>query len=203
MAQSEDEKAVQNIKDPTERKKAYYTRQRQNASAGSATQKKIQSKLNLGDEIRGFAKDTLGKVMASGPFSIPGGRAEEAASSLIPRVGEEAEEASTSMVPRRSSAPPAKHYQHLGRATPVKKALPSNKRALGSSKAPSVGRGQTSKALSGAKSPKALPGGSKKALTSSEHGDYNAELGKQTKRAKIPGGKKGAVKGSRRKVAAP
>jgi hypothetical protein len=191
MAMTEDEKAVQGIKDPTARKAAYYTRQRQNASAGSATQKKIQSKLGLGDEIRGFAKDTLGKIMASGPFSIPGARAEEAASSLVPRLGEEAEEASTSMVPRRASAPPAKSYQHLGRATPVKKALPSNKRALGGSgKTPSVGSSET---------PKVLSGGTKKALTTSGEKDYQGELSAQTKRARIPGGKKGAVKGSRKK----
>lgn len=211
MAQTEDEKAVQDIKDPTARKKAYYTRQRQNASIGSATQKKIQGKLNFGDEVRGFAEDQMQKIMASGPWSLPAGKAgaaadavEGAVGKLIPRMGKsEAEEVgSKSLVPRRStSGPPAKSYQHLGRATPVKKALPSKGRALGSSKgAPEVGSGSTTKALSSPKGPKALPGkGKQKALSTSSHHDYNGELARLTKRSKIPGGKKGAVKGSRKK----
>ena len=215
MAMTEDEKAVQGIKDPTERKKAYYTRQRQKASIGSAESKKIHSKMNLGDDIRGFANDQMQKIMASGPWSIGGeaGAAADAvkgaASRLIPSAGKAAESeaaegvGSKALVPRRStSGPPAKSYQHLGSATPVKKALPSKGRALGSSKgAPEVGSGSTTKALSSSKGPKALPGGKQKALSTSSHHDYNGELARLTKRSKIPGGKKGAVKGSRKKAA--
>jgi len=201
MAMTEDEKAVQGIKDPKARKAAYYTRQRQNASAGSATQKKIQSKLNFGDEVRGFAKDQLGKIMSSGPYSIPGERAasagadvaESAMSRMVPHTGEES--ASKSLVPERSTS-----YQHLGRATPVKKALPSNKRALGSSEGPpKLGSKSKGPALGSSKGPKAVGGPKRKAISTSKESDYAAELGTQTKRSKIPGGKKGAVKGSRKK----
>jgi hypothetical protein len=197
---------------------------------GSAEKGKIESKLNLGDEIRGFAKDQYQQVMASGPWSIPGGEvgkgiggvvsaAKAGLSHLIPKsageaaekvagavVGKEAGQAadeigsSRSLVPRRSSAPPSKSYQHLGRATPVKKVLPSKGRALGGSgKAPSVGSGETSESLSSSKGMKNVTGTGRKSLPSSKHGDYDAELGKQTSRSKIPGGKKGAVKGSRKK----
>src|SRR5208282_4306722 len=110
---------------------------------------------------------------------------------------EEAGGASKSLIPRRSSAPPAKSYQHLGRATPVKKALPSSKRALGSSKAPSVGSAESAKGLSGSKV-RAVSGHiqqANKALTSSGHHDFQGELAAQTKRSRIPSGKKGAVKG--------
>lgn len=210
--------AVQKIKDPGKRKAAYYKLQREHAeeSGDQATTDKIYSKLGKKshnvDSTRGDKA-----ILGAAPF-IPealAGLGEMAAArgalgvgKMIPRLGRAAEggeagTASKSLVPRRSSTPPEKSYQHLGRATPVKKALPSNKRALGDSgKAPSVGRKSSSKTLSGKQGSKALTSGSQKALPSGDHKAFDNELAAQTKRSKIPGGKKGAIKGSRKKVVA-
>jgi hypothetical protein len=219
MAQNEQEMAVQGIKDKGKRKAAYYKLQRENAEEGGdqATTDKIYSKLGRKshnvDSARGDkailgvapfipeAAAGLGEMAAARGVRALGSKA----ASMIPRLGKgEAEEAGTasrSLVPRRSTAPPAKSYQHLGRATPVKKALPSKGRALGSSKgAPSVGSSTTGRALSGRQGAKAVTGGTQKSLSTSDHHDYNGELAAQTKRSKIPGGKKGAVKGSRKKT---
>jgi hypothetical protein len=219
MARSEQELAAERIGkgDKAKTKQAYYKLQREHAeeSGDQATTDKIYSKLGKKshnvDSARGDkailgvapfipeAAAGIGEMAAARGIRALGSKA----ASMVPRLGrgeaEEVGEASTSMVPRRSSVPPAKSYQHLGRATPVKKALPSNKRALGSSTAPSVGSRTSGTALTGAKGPKALTGGARKSISSSGHSDYNAELGKQTKRSNIPGGKKGAVRGSRKK----
>jgi hypothetical protein len=106
---------------------------------------------------------------------------------MVPKAAEEAgegvESAVSRLVPKRStSGPPAKSYQHLGRATPVKKALPSSKGALGGSKgAPSIGSKTSGEALSASKGPKALTGGKQKAVSTSGHHDFNGELAKVSK----------------------
>lgn len=219
MAQSEQEMAVQRIKDPGKRKAAYYKLQREHAeeSGDQATTDKIYSKLgkkshnvdsSRGDKaILGVAPFLPEAAAGLGEMAAARGVA-KLGSKLIPRLGKGAEAseagASRSLIPKRStSGPPAKSYQHLGRATPVKKALPSNKRALGSSKAPSVGSAETSKGLSASRGPKALSGGNQKALSTSGHHDFQGELAAQSKRAKIPAKKKGAVRqGPKQKVSA-
>lgn len=217
MAQSEQEMAVQRIKDPGKRKSAYYKLQREHAeeSGDQSTTDKIYSKLGKKshnvDSSRGD-KAILGVApfipeAAAGLGEMAAARGAAGLGKMIPRLGrgeaEEAGQGSKALVPRRNSAPPSKSYQHLGRATPVKKALPSYSRALGSSKAPSVGSAETSKGLASPKGKvKAVSGGTQqanKALSTSGHHDYQGELAAQSKRAKIPGGKKGAVKGSRKK----
>ena len=230
MARSEEELAAERIGkgNKAKTKQAYYKLQREHAEEGGdqAATDKIYSKLGKKshnvDSSRGDkailgaapfipeAAAGLGEMAASRGAAMLGSKA----ASMIPRLGARAEASeageaaegavrgSKSLVPKRStSGPPAKSYQHLGRATPVKKALPSKGRALGSSKgAPEVGSGSTTKALSSPKGPKALPGkGKQTALSTSSHHDYNGELARLTKRSKIPGGKKGAVKGSRKK----
>lgn len=216
MARSEQEGAVQGIKDPAKRKAAYYKLQREHAeeSGDQATTDKIYAKLGKKshnvDSSRGD-KAILGMApflpeAAAGLGEMAAARGAASLGKMIPRLGKGAEseaQSSRALVPRVKSSAPAKSVQHLGRATPVKKALPSNKRALGGSgKAPSVGSGETPKALTGGKV-RAVSGSSRqanKALTSSGHSDYNAELGRQAKRSTIPGGKKGAVRGSRKKA---
>jgi hypothetical protein len=215
MAVDEQQKAVQRIKDPGKRKQAYYKLQREHAeeSGDQATTDKIYSKLGKKSHNVDSARGDKA-ILGAAPF-IPeaiSGLGEMAAargvralgSKLIPHSGAEAaeeEKGVSSLVPRSSpkSSPPAKSYQHLGRATPVKKALPSNRRALGSSKAPRVGSSTTSKGLSGKSGAKALTGGAQKSIGTSDHHDFQGELEAQTKRSKIPSGKKGAVKGSRKK----
>lgn len=224
MALNEQERAAQRIGkgDKAKTKAAYYKLQREHAeeSGDQATTDKIYSKLGKKshnvDSSRGD-KAILGAApflpeAAAGLGEMGAARlAAGAARKLIPKAGEaagkeagEAVEGSRSLVPtRNTSGPPAKSYQHLGRATPVKKALPSNKRALGSSKAPSVGSGTTSKGLASKGKVRAVSGASQqanKALSTSEHSDYQSELAKQTKRSKIPAKKKGAVKGPRKKA---
>jgi hypothetical protein len=171
MAMSEDEKAVQSIKDPKARKAAYYTRQRQDASAGSATQKKIQSKLSWGDAARGFAKDQMQKIKASGPFSIPGARAEEGAAAGVKMLGK-----GVSALAKRGEGAMENAVQTLKKPTPVAKAGPR----LGSSGAPRV------RTLDSIGKPKAVSGTKTKALTSKGHSDYESELGKQSKKT-MPG----------------
>lgn len=133
MARSADEEAVQDIKDPKKRKEAYYTRQRQNASAGSATQKKIQSKMNFGDEVRGFAKDQMGKIQASGPWSIPGGKAAEAVEGAVGGAAKALGKGARGLAKRAGGAIESE-VQHLRTPTPVQKALGSSKPALRSAK---------------------------------------------------------------------
>jgi hypothetical protein len=200
MAMSEDEKAVQGIKDKKARKEAFYTRQRQNASAGSATQKKIQSKMNLGDEVRSFAKDSMQKIQSSGPWSIPGGRAAEAVEGAV-GAGAKALGKGASSLAKRAGGAIEESVQHLRKPTAVKQALGSGKVKLSSSgphtpkavapaKPSAISSGKnhaiTSSAKPGAKSgPKAIEGRSPKALGNSGHWQYEKELSKQASK-KMP-----------------
>jgi len=198
MAMSEDEKAVQGIKDKKARKEAYYTRQRQNASAGSATQKKIQGKMNFGDSVRGFAKDSMQKIMSSGPYSIPGGRAASAAEGGAAK----ALGSGAANLAKRAGGAIEESVQRLAKPTAVKKALSSGKVKLSSSgpqtpkavapakpSAISTGKNRaiTNSSHPGAKAgPRAIgTAPAKKALTTSGHSEFNAELAKQSAR-KLP-----------------
>jgi hypothetical protein len=129
MARSADEEAVQGISDKKARKEAYYTRQRQNAKMGSAEKGKIEGKLNFGDEARGFAKDQYQKVMASGPWSIPGGKAAEAVEGAVGGAAKAIGSGARGLAKRAGSAIESE-VQHLRTPTPVKKALGSSKPAL-------------------------------------------------------------------------
>jgi hypothetical protein len=192
MARNADEEAVQGIKDTKARKEAYYTRQRQNASAGSATQKKIQGKLNWGDEVRGFAKDQMQKIKASGPYSIPGARTEEGAAAGVKALG-----AGVSNLAKRGEGAMEEAVQHLRKPTPVKKAL-SSSQVKTSSKGPHTEIGKAPakpSAISAAKNhsitssakpgAKAVGGQARKALGTSGQGEWHAEVAKQSSK-KMP-----------------
>jgi len=129
MARSADEEAVQDIKDPKARKEAYYTRQRQNASVGSSTAGKISKKLGWGGEARAMGKDLLQSRMASGPWSIPGGKAAEAVEGAVGGAAK-ALGSGASRLAKRAGGAIEEEVQHLRNPTPVKKALGSSKPAL-------------------------------------------------------------------------
>ena len=160
MARSADEEAVQGISDKKARKEAYYTRQRQNAKMGSAEKGKIEGKLNFGDEARGFAKDQYQKVMASGPWSIPGGKAAEAVEGAVGGAAKAIGSGARGLAKRAGSAIESE-VQHLRKPTPVQKALGSRKPALRSAKSQSRSMSPTEKASAKAvsgKAPKAMSG---------------------------------------------
>ncbi len=192
MARSADEEAVQDIKDPQKRKEAYYTRQRQNASAGSSTQKKIQGKLNFGDEVRGFAKDQMQKIKSSGPYSIPGARTEEAAGGAVKALG-----SGISNLAKRGEGAMEGAVQRLKNPTAVKKALSSNKakissngphtpRAIAPDKPSAISAAKNHSVTSSSKpGAKAMGSRNQKALGTSGQGEWHAEVSKQAGR-KMP-----------------
>jgi hypothetical protein len=187
MARSADEEAVQGISDKKARKEAYYTRQRQNAKMGSAEKGKIEGKLNFGDEARGFAKDQYQKVMASGPWSIPGGKAAEAVEGAVGGAAKAIGSGARGLAKRAGSAIESE-VQHLRKPTPVQKALGSRKPALGSAKSQSRSMSPTEKASAKAvsgKAPKAMSGKAPKALGTSGQWQYEKELAGQSAK-KVP-----------------
>jgi hypothetical protein len=161
MARSADEEAVQDIKDPKARKEAYYTRQRQNAKMGSAEMGKIQGKLNWGDVTRGFAKDQLQKIKASGPWSIPGGKAAEAVEGAVGGAAKALGSGASKLAKRAGSAI-EEEVQHLRTPSPVKKALGKGQVKMNS------GGPHTTKAVAPAK-PSAISTGQNRAITASTH----------------------------------
>jgi hypothetical protein len=200
MARSADEEAVQGIKDPKARKEAYYTRQRQNAKVGSDLAGKIAKKENIGDSIRGFAKDNMQKIMASGPWSIPGeGRAAEAVEG-----GAKALASGAAKLGKRAGTAIEESVQRLRTPTPVKKALgkgqvkmnaggPHTPKAVAPAKPSAISTGKN-RAITSSTHPAAkastgprLTGtnSSQKALSSSGHGEWHAEATKQAGR-KLP-----------------
>jgi hypothetical protein len=192
MARSADEEAVQGISDKKARKEAYYTRQRQNAKMGSAEKGKIEGKLNLGDEVRGFAKDQYQKVMAAGPWSIPGARTEEAAGAGVKALGK-----GVSSLAKRGEGAMENAVQTLKKPTPVKKAIGSSKPALTTVKQSVRGKAAADARRAAGKpdhwfqekhqSPgaKAVGGKNQKALGTSGQGEWHAEVSKQASR-KMP-----------------
>jgi hypothetical protein len=192
MARSADEEAVQGISDKKARKEAYYTRQRQNAKMGSAEKGKIEGKLNLGDEVRGFAKDQYQKVMAAGPWSIPGARTEEAAGAGVKALGK-----GVSSLAKRGEGAMEGAVQRLRKPTPVKAKLSSGQvktssngphteigRAPAKPSAISTGK---NRAITNSTHPgaKAVGGKNQKALGTSGQGEWHAEVSKQASR-KMP-----------------
>jgi len=181
MAMSDDEKAVQGIKDKGKRKAAFYTLQRRSAEAkGSSESRKIHSKLNLGDEARGFAKDTVDSLKKSGPiagmFAAPEFRAAKALGGA----------AKAFMGGKKGTSLAEGAVQKLRTPTPVKKALGSGAKKLGNV----ANKGQK---VAGAMPPKSLSGGSTKrldsigkpkpkALPSGNHNEFEAELSKMSKK---------------------
>lgn len=191
MAQSQDEKDVQSIKDPKARKEAYYTQQRRKAQAtGSPDAAKISKKLGWGGVARGMAKDTVNSAMSRGPLSMPGGEAAEAVEGAGKALGGVARKALGSAgrdLLKRGEGAVEGAYQRLRTPTPVKKALGSSKPALGAksqSRSLSPAEKRSAKAESN-NSPKSMQGNQRKALSTSGQWHYEKELGKQAGR-KLP-----------------
>jgi len=159
MARSADEEAVQDIKDPKARKEAYYTRQRQNASVGSSTAGKISKKLGWGGEARAMGKDLLQSRMASGPWSIPGGKAAEAVEGAVGGAAK-ALGSGASRLAKRAGGAIEEEVQHLRNPTPVKKALGKGQVKM------NAGGPHTPKAMAPAK-PSAISAAKNHAITSS------------------------------------
>jgi hypothetical protein len=168
MARSADEEAVQDIKDPKARKEAYYTRQRQNASVGSSTAGKISKKLGWGGEARAMGKDLLQSRMASGPWSIPGGKAAEAVEGAVGGAAK-ALGSGASRLAKRAGGAIEEEVQRLRTPTPVK-------RALGKGQVKTSSGIHTQKGLAPAK-PSALSTGHNRAITSSTHPGAKASTG--------------------------
>ena len=191
MAQSQDEKDVQSIKDPKARKEAYYTRQRQNAKVGSKESGKIASKLGWGGEARALAKDTMSTIKRTGPLSMPGGEAAEAvegAGKVLGGVARKALGSAGRDLLKRGEGAVEGAYQRLRNPTPVKQALGNRKPALGSAKSQSRSLSPAEKHSAKAESnnsPRSMQGNQRKALSSSGQWHYEKELGKQAGR-KLP-----------------
>jgi len=164
MAQSQDEKAVQNIKDPKARKEAYYTQQRRrDQGTGSKESGKIAGKLGWGGIARGMAKDAVDSAMSRGPLSMPSGEAAGAVEGAGKAIGGVARKAIGSagrdLVNRGEQAVEGA-YQRLRNPTPVKKALSSSQVKM------NAGGPHTPKAMAPAK-PSAISAGKNRAITSS------------------------------------
>jgi hypothetical protein len=192
MAQSQDEKDVQSIKDPKARKEAYYTQQRRRAQAtGSPDAAKISKKLGWGGVARGMAKDTVDSAMSRGPLSMPGGEAAEAVEGAGKALGGVARKALGSAgrdLLKRGEGAVEGAYQRLRNPTPVKQALGNRKPALGSAKSQSRSLSPAEKHSAKAESnnsPRSMQGNQRKALSSSGQWHYEKELGKQAGR-KLP-----------------
>jgi hypothetical protein len=191
MARSADEEAVQDIKDPKARKEAYYTRQRQNASVGSSTAGKISKKLGWGGEARAMGKDLLQSRMASGPWSIPGGKAAEAVEGAVGGAAK-ALGSGASRLAKRAGGAIEEEVQHLRNPTPVKKALGSSKPALTTVKQSAKGKAAADARRAAGKpdhwfqeKSKPQEPSKRKALGTSGQWHYEKELGKQAGR-KLP-----------------
>ena len=134
MAQSQDEKDVQSIKDPKARKEAYYTQQRRKAQAtGSPDAAKISKKLGWGGVARGMAKDTVDSAMSRGPLSMPGGEAAEAVEGAGKALGGVARKALGSAgrdLLKRGEGAVEGAYQRLRNPTPVKRPPGNNTSTL-------------------------------------------------------------------------
>jgi hypothetical protein len=196
MAQSQDEKDVQSIKDPKARKEAYYTQQRRKAQAtGSPDAAKISKKLGWGGVARGMAKDTVDSAMSRGPLSMPGGEAAEAVEGAGKALGGVARKALGSAgrdLLKRGEGAVEGAYQRLRNPTPVKKALGSSNPALTTVKQSAKGKAAADARRAAGKpdhwfqeKSKPQEPSKRKALSSSGQWHYEKELGKQAGR-KLP-----------------
>lgn len=184
MAQTDDEKAVQGIKDPAKRKAAYYTRQRETAYAkgDNATLDKISKKRGFKSENDEFASKLKGKGMTASDAANALGGDGDALGGLVKGAGRAIKGAASKFIPKFDEA--AKGASDMARkafgkassktslpknVTPSQKALPGK---------------SAQKALPGKSAQKAVTGSKRKALGTSGYKDYDAELASQS--AKSP-----------------
>lgn len=171
MAQTDDEKAVQSIKDPAKRKAAYYTKQRETAYAkgDNATLDKISKKRGFKSENDEFAAKLKGKGMTASDAANALGGEGDALGGLVKGAGRAIKGAASKFIPKFDEA--------------AQTAISAAKKAFGkASSKTSLPKNVTpsQKTLPGKSAQKAVTGSKRKALGTSGYKDYDAELASQS-----------------------